>query len=160
MWPWKRAKENKGAISITDLIATSLWLQVALTYKDFKDFRKIFSTLMTDKVAAGYFFGFHCSCAQIFGPNDRAAQLALIETSYKHIFGNEVAHILFKASLDWQRDREFAIGRQSGGEDFVGFHTKKETPFGLSRIIDFNFNAAMVEAGLDNPERVALSIAS
>jgi hypothetical protein len=158
MWPWKRAKENKGAISITERIATLLWLQMILEYKDFKDFRKIFSTLMTNKVAAGYFFGFHCAGAQIFGPTDRAAQLALIETGYKHIFGNEVAHILFEASLGWQRDREFAIGRQSGGEDFTRFHSEGTPPLGLGSIISLKFDAAMVEAGLDNPERVALSV--
>ncbi len=76
--------------------------------------------------------------------------MGLLEASYKHIFGDQAGFVLFGSSLRWQTDREFQIGRQSGGEDFTEFKSKGTPPLGLQRIIGLGFNAAMVERTLDN----------
>src|SRR5258708_6511031 len=146
-------KRDEGAKSVIVLVEQLLSLQLILRHKHA---REGFSELMTNRVAAGYVFGFQDACFQIFGllnSTDRAAGSALLETSYKHIFGDQAGFTLFQSSLRWQADRDFEIGRQSGGEDFAKFKFKGIPPLGLQRIISLDFNAAMVERTLDNPER-------
>jgi hypothetical protein len=155
---WRKHPEtDKRNISIPEYIKMLLWLQVALKYRDPKDFKNIFSTLMKNKIAAGYVFGFHDSYFQIHGLTSQDNDTnygKLLETSYKYMFGSWAATALLRLSHSWQTDHEFAIDRQSGGEDMVNFKLKGDRPMGLSSIIDFGWNAAMVERSLDNPERV------
>ena len=149
----KTRSHNEGAQSVIAIVEQLLSIQLVLEHQHF---RKAFSTLMMNRVAAGYVFGFHDSCFQIFGlanSNSHAADAALFETSYKHIFGDQAGFALFQASLGWQTDREFQIGRQSGGEDFADFKRNGTPPLGLQRIITLGFNAEMVERTLDNPQR-------
>jgi hypothetical protein len=126
---------DEGAKSAIALVEQLLSFQLAL-HTEYP--RKAVSELMTNRVAAGYVFGFHVSCFQIRGlidPNDRAAGSALLEASYKHILGGEAGFVLFEASLRWQTDREFQIGTQSGGEDFKEFKGNGTPPLGLQRIM-------------------------
>jgi hypothetical protein len=158
---WKRImKRDEGAKSAIALVEKLLSLQLILGHEHARD---AFPKLMTNKVAAGYVFGFHDSCFQIFGlvnPSDRAAGSALLEAGYKHIFGDQAGFTLLDSSLRWQTDREFQIGRQSGGEDFAGFKWKGTPPLGLQGIINLGFSAAMVERTLKKNLESATSASS
>lgn len=146
----KTTARDEDAKPVVEIIEQLLSLQLAFDQKHPRD---AFPTLMTNRLAAGYVFGFHDACFHIYGfssPNDRAAGMGLLEASYKHIFGDQAGFVLFGSSLRWQTDREFQIGRQSGGEDFTEFKSKGTPPLGLQRIIGLGFNAAMVERTLDN----------
>jgi len=87
---------------------------------------------MTNKLAAGYVFGFQYSCFQTFGlihPKEREASSSLIRRSYQSIFGDEAGWALYEMSIDARTDSEFEIGGQSGGEEFIEGTRKKEPPF-------------------------------
>jgi hypothetical protein len=102
---------------------------------------------MTNKLAAGYVFGFHDSCFQAFGrldPNDPKANLSLVQTSYQTIFGDQAGFALFRMSIASQEDSDFQIGRQSGGEEYMEFVQEKTPPLGLQRILLLDFDAAAV----------------
>jgi hypothetical protein len=142
---------DEEAKPVIELIEQLLSLQLVCEHKRAHD---AFPTLMTNRLAAGYVFGFHDACFQIYGfinPNDRAAGLGLLEASYKYIFGDQAGFVLLDSSLRWQTDREFQIGRQSCFEDFTEFKSKGTPPLGLQRIIGLGLNAAVVERSLDNP---------
>jgi hypothetical protein len=134
---------------IISLIESLLTAQLILRHEHPKD---ILSILMTNKLAAGYVFGFHDSCLTRFGridPSDPKAGLALMQTSYQSIFGNQSGLALFEVSVASQEDSEFQIGRQSGGEDYVEFTQQKTPPLGLQRILILGFDAAAVWRTLD-----------
>ena len=135
--------------SVIDLIEKLLSVQLMLEYERP---RQSFKALMNNRLAAGYVFGFHDACFQIYGlvnPNDPALGKGLLRDSYKHIFGYQEGGVLFESSLGWHRDHEFVVGRQSGGEDFVEFKMKGTPTLGLQRIIALGFNVSMVERTLN-----------
>ncbi len=157
--PFRRAKLAQGAQPndlaklkfVIDLIEQLLSVQLVLR---FENPRQAFSTLMTNRLPAGYVFGFHDACFQLYGlidPNNRAAGLDLLAASYKRIFGEQAGFALLNFSLGWQTDHEFAVGRQSGAEDFVDFKKDGTPTLGLQRIVSAGFDAAMVERTLNNP---------
>jgi hypothetical protein len=141
----KRPMTNQEAKkSIISLVEQLLTVQLMPKYDRPRD---AFSVLMTNKLAAGYVFGFHDSCLTTFGridPNDPKAGLSLMRSSYQNIFGNESGLALFEMSITSQKDNEFDIGRQSGGEEYVEFTEKKGPPLGLGRILILGFDAAAV----------------
>src|SRR5947209_1234722 len=106
-------KDGETEESVVVLVEQLLSLQLILKHTQV---REAFPELMTNKLAAGYVFGFHDSCFQIFGlasPDDREPGAALLETSYMHAFGSQAGFTLLRSSLHWQKDRDFQIGRQS-----------------------------------------------
>ncbi len=140
------------AKSIVFLIEKLLTLQLGLEYDQPRD---AFSALMTNNLAAGYVFGFHDSCLQIFGcdPNDPDTNLGLIKASYQRIFGNQSGFALFDMSLHSQNDPDFQMGRLSGGEEFAEFMHRGIPPLGLQRILVLGFDAAAVWRGLKGKKR-------
>lgn len=135
--------------SIISLIESLLTVQLILRYEHSKD---AFSILMTNKLAAGYVFGFHDSCLTRFGridPSDPEAGLSLMQTSYQSIFGNESGLALFAMSVASQEDPDFQIGRQSGGEEYVEYAQQKTPPLGLQKILILGFDAGAVWRTLD-----------
>ena len=85
----ERKSGRREVQSVIDLLEQLLSVQLILEHKHP---REAFSTLMTNKVAAGYVFGFHDACFHIYGlidPNNRAAGAEVLRTSYKRIFGDQ-----------------------------------------------------------------------
>ncbi len=141
--------DQEAEKSIISLIEQLLTVQLTPNYNRPRD---AFSVLMTNKLAVGYVFGFHDSCITTFGridPNEPKAGLSLIRTSYQSIFGNQSGSALFEMSIVSQKDSEFQIGRQSGGEEFIEFTQQKTPPLGLGRILILGFDAAAVWRTLD-----------
>jgi hypothetical protein len=118
---------------------------------EYKHPREASSVLMTNKLAAGYLFGFHDSCFQTFGRLDRndPETVSVIQNSYQTIFGAWAGRALFEMSIASQKDSEFQIGRQSGGEEYMEFIQHKSPPLGLGRILILGFDAAAVWRTLD-----------
>lgn len=150
--------EQKGGVpevkSVIDLIEKLLSVQLMLEHERP---RQAFKALMNNRLAAGYVFGFHDACFQIYGlvnPNDPALGMGLLRDSYKHIFGYQEGDRLFESSLGWHRDYEFVVGRQSGGEDFVEFKMQGTPTLGLQRILGLGFNVSMVERTLKESTRL------
>jgi hypothetical protein len=83
-----------------------------------------FSSIITNKKAAGYVFGFHDAFAHWSGLMDRnnsAPGLDLIETSYKKLFGDWGGTALFNMSMSFQEDADFHKGRLIGGNELAEF---------------------------------------
>ena len=141
----KRATTNQEAEKqISSLIEQLLTAQLMLKYEHPRDASSI---LMKNKVAAGYVFGFHDSFFQTFGrldPNNPKADLSVIHNSYKTIFGAWAGTALFEMSIASQKDSEFQIGRESGGEEYFDFIKQKVPPLGLQRILILGFDVAAV----------------
>jgi hypothetical protein len=128
---FKKKPTNQKADKAISLINDQLTLQVVPSYKRLRD---AFPVLMTNKLAAGYVFGFQDSCFQTFGlldPKEHEAGSLLIRSSYQSIFGDEAGWALYEMSIDAQMDSEFDIGRQSGGEEFLEGIREKTPEFGL-----------------------------
>jgi hypothetical protein len=145
----ERPTTNQETEKIISLIDDLLTAQFMGKYKRLRD---AFGALMTNKVAAGYVFGFQDSCFRTFGlvdQKDLEAGSLLIRSSYKSIFGDEAGWALYEMSIRAQRDSEFQIGRESGGEEYLDFVKKKTPPLGLSRILTLGFDAAAVERTLN-----------
>ena len=148
---FKKCRFKNDVIGLIAIVEKLLSLQLISTH-----LRNTFPKLMTNKVAAGYVFGFYDACFRMHGlvnPVNSKDPL-LLETSYKYIFGDQAGVVLLNSSIDWQMDREFQIGRQSGGEEYVGLKQKRTPPWGLARILGLGFNAEMVERTLDHPEQL------
>ncbi len=144
--PTTNQEAEKQIISLIEQLLTA---QLMLKYEHPRDSLPI---LMTNKVAAGYVFGFHDSCFQTFGrldPNNPKADLSVIESSYRTMFGAGAGTALFEMSIASQKDSEFQIGRLSGGEEYIEFIQQKSPPLGLQRILLLGFDAAAVSRTLD-----------
>lgn len=144
--PTANEEAEKQIISLIEQLLTA---QLMLKYEHP---REAFSTLTTNKLAAGYVFGFHGSCFQTFGrfdPNNPKSDLSEIRNSYRTIFGVEAGTALFEMSIASQSNSEFQIGRLSGGEEYIEFIQKKSPPLGLQRILLLGFDAAAVSRTLD-----------
>jgi hypothetical protein len=144
--PITNQEAEKQVISLLERLLTA---QLMPTYKHPSD---AFSVLMTNKLAAGYVFGFHDACFQTFrlvDQNNPKAGLSIIRNSYQTIFGNQPGFALFQMSIASQKDSEFDIGRRSGGEEYVEFIQQKTPPLGLGGILILGFDAAAVWRTLD-----------
>jgi hypothetical protein len=144
--PTTNQEAEKQIISLIEQLLTA---QLMPKYKHLSD---AFSVLMTNKLAAGYVFGFHDSCFQTFSrldPNNPKADLSVIRNSYQTIFGTRPGFALFEMSIASQKDSEFQIGRQSGGEEYMEFIRQKTPPLELGRILILGFDAAAVWRTLD-----------
>lgn len=129
---------------IISLIEKLLTAQLMLRYECVGD---AFSALMTNKLAAGYVFGFHDACFQTFGrldQNSPTADFSIVQTSYKNLFDDARGVALFERSISLQNDADFQIGRLSGGEEYMEFVKLKTTPLGLQRILLLGFDPAAV----------------
>jgi hypothetical protein len=134
---------------IVSLINDLLTVQLTPRYQRPRD---AFSTLMTNKLAAGYVFGFQDCCFQTFGRidrNDYKGGLSVMQEGYQYIFGDQAGYALFRMSIACQKDSDFQIGRQSGGEEYMEFIKQKTPPLGLGRILELGFDAAAVWRTLD-----------
>jgi len=103
-----------------------------------------FPALMTNQRAAGYLFGFHDGLLQRLGLRDpvkkeRAA--ALIESSYKRLFGEQAGFALYTKSVSSQDDQWFCEGRMLGGNEIVEYLDAKVPPLGLGRMLILNMEA-------------------
>jgi hypothetical protein len=136
--------EAKAVGTIEQLLTLQLVLRV-------KRLRDAFFELMTNRLAAGYVFGFTDFALQIFGlidRNDPAAGFDIIKASYQSMFGEQAGFVLFNMSLHSQGESDFDVGRISGGEDFFEFRHHKTPPLGLNRIVCLGIDAAAVRRGL------------
>lgn len=139
--------EQDTVDSVISIIERLLEVQVTARYKHPND---AFSTLMVNKLAAGYVFGFHDSAFKIFGlikrqVNQTEEDSAYILRSYQHIFGPQAGYALFDSSLRSQHDPDFQVGRQLGGEDHALFTHQSIPPTGLGNILFSDFDAAAVQ---------------
>jgi hypothetical protein len=103
-----------------------------------------FSSIITNKRAAGYLFGFHDAFAHWSGLMDAsnpAPGLDLIEASYKRLFGEWGGHALFNMSISFQEDPDFYKGRLIGGNELAEFMDRKTPPLGLGRILILGLDA-------------------
>ncbi|HEU0233908.1 MAG TPA: hypothetical protein VFQ94_02120 [Gallionella sp.] len=133
----KKSKKINESDSFPNLVNSLLSLQLAPSHPNV---REAFSTIMVNKFARGYVFGFHDAMLQRFGLVDRTNPgkgLDLMEASYKYIFGDQTGHMLFTSSLYSQDEASFNKGRTSGAEDCVNFVERRIPPMGLSRILIF-----------------------
>jgi|ERR1039458_7021062 hypothetical protein len=98
-----------------------------------------FSSIITNKLAAGYVFGFHESFLQRFDlldPNNPHEGLSLIETSYQKLFGDFFGGgALFNMTKSFQDDPDFHKGRINGYNELIRFMESKIPPLGLGRIL-------------------------
>ena len=106
--------------------------------------KEAFGSLMTNRRASGYLFGFHDSLLQRLGlhnPSNKENLVGLIEKSYKNIFGDQAGYALFSSSLHSQDDPEFVEGRMNGGNEIVQYLEEKVPPVGLGRILILGMKA-------------------
>jgi len=144
----ERSSARPEAQSVIELIEQLLSVQLAF---ESNHLREAFPTFMTNRLAAGYLFGFHDACFHSYGlinPADRAAGLQLFRTSYERVFGDQAAFVLLNSSLGWQTDHAFAVGRQRAGEDFGEFRANGTPTLGLQHILSLGFNVTMIERTL------------
>ena len=109
--------EAKAVGTIEQLLTLQLVLRV-------KRLRDALFELMTNRLAAGYVFGFTDAALQISGlidRNDPTAGFGVIKATYQSIFGDQAGFTLFNMSIHNQGESDFDVGRISGGEDFFEF---------------------------------------
>lgn len=124
-------REQKYIMIVEGLISAQL-------ASGFSTPRESFGTLMTNKAALGYVFGFHDALLQhtgLYDSIDSDKSKKLIEKSYKNIFGEQSGYTLFSSSLNNQENTDFSDGRLVGGNDLFEFTKDKVPPVGLLRIL-------------------------
>ena len=105
---------------------------------------KAFPAIMTNKIASGYVFGFHDALLERLGlytPANKESAQALIEKSYKHLFGQQAGCSLFSMSLNSQENVEFQKGRMNGGNEVIAYLDGKKPPLGLGQIVNMGLVA-------------------
>jgi len=110
----------------------------------YSNIKLAYSILMTNKRAAGYVFGFHDSLIQrlgLYDPSNKDRSAALLEQSYKGMFGEQAGFLLYSMSLQWQDDSTFLEGRMNGGNEILDFIDKNVPPLGLGRILILGMEA-------------------
>lgn len=136
MFGWfKERKKHSDRDSALNIASGLLAVQLAPKFQRPQD---AFSTLMTNKVAAGYVFGFHDSMLQRLGLVDPAHPengATLMKASYQNIFGESAGFALLSMSMNLQSEPSFIKGRMNGGEEFVSFAENKTPPMGLGRML-------------------------
>lgn len=145
--PTPRTTDNRETFKTTvkGLIAAQL-------LPKFSDPKQAFSSLMTNKRAAGYVFGLHDAMLQACGlRKDLAAANKLIEESYQSIFGSNAGYALFSRSLSNQENSEFHAGRLEGGEELTDFVDNKVPPLGLGRILILDAELGQVKEQSEKP---------
>jgi hypothetical protein len=102
---------------IISLVDGLLTVQLMGEYKRLRD---AFPALMTNKLAAGYVFGFQDCCLKTLGfvdSKEPEAGSSLIRSNYQSIFGDEAGWALYKMSIDAQMDSEQARKRSSANTE-------------------------------------------
>jgi hypothetical protein len=144
-----QTKRDKAVKSSALLIGKLLSLQLVPTgdrLADFEDehafspaeLRDAFSSLMTNRLAAGYVFGFYDSYLQrmtFINVRDPNAGFRLIKFIYQNHFGDQAGLTLFNESINLQDDPTFQKGRQNGGTEIAKFLELRIPPIGLGRIL-------------------------
>lgn len=143
---WSRPREGviETEIETPEVLIEALLKAQLFAYEQPRD---AIRDLTANKLAAGYLFGFHDMCFQIFGlldRNDPDKGVGLIKASYHSLFGEQPGVDLLKKSIQWQNDDDFQIGRRSGGEEYADFTYRGTPPLGLQRILTLKFDAAAV----------------
>ncbi len=143
------AKRDEAVKSSASLIGRFLSVQLVPTDERLPDFqsdddfspdelRDAFSSLMTNKLAAGYVFGFHDSYLQrmtLINRSDPDAGFRLIKSIYQINFGDQAGLALFNMSVNSQDDPTFHRGRENGGTEIAKFLELHIPPLGLGRIL-------------------------
>lgn len=125
-------KENETENKALEILHTLLMLQLA------PDIRGRLPSIMGNKRAQGYLFGFHDALLRNFGLLDISNPtngLRIIKKHYTSMFGENAGQALFSKALRLQTDDEFSSGRNVGGEDFTAYLDLKRPPLALNRIL-------------------------
>lgn len=142
-------KRDEAVRSSASLIGKLLSVQLIPTNERLPDFqgedafspnelRDAFSSLMANRLAAGYVFGFHDSYLQrmtLIDSSDPDAGFRLIKSIYQINFGDQTGLALFNMSINLQDDPTFQKGRQNGGTEIAKFLKLHIPPLGLGRIL-------------------------
>lgn len=131
------AKPSREEVAAFFLLTAKklLALQLSTHHEDPKE---AFSSIISNKVAAGYIFGFQDAFLdrfQLLDARNPDAGLALLRDSYQNIFGNQPGFALFESSMNFQRDPDFQKGRQHGGNELIEYMECGTPPLGLGRIL-------------------------
>jgi hypothetical protein len=97
-----------------------------------------FSSIIANKIASGYIFGFHEAFVErcrLMDINEQAPGLSVIRNSYEHLFGKLPGSTLFDACRYSLKDLAFHRGRISGGNDFIEFMRREIPPVSLATIL-------------------------
>ena len=117
--------------TIETLIAVQLSPQYETPYH-------AFSSIIANKIASGYIFGFHEAFVERFrlmDINEPMPGLIVIHNSYEHLFGKLPGSTLFDACRYSLKDLAFHRGRISGGNDFIEFVRHEIPPVSLATIL-------------------------
>lgn len=143
----RRAAQRPGELpDFAGLISQLMMLQVASKYENP---RQLLPDLESRPLALGYVFGFHDACLRMTGKKEVGEVPTEIAQVYMTIFGQREGFVLFQKAIKMQEDREFYIGRLSGGEDYAKFIMEKVPPLGLQRILILGFDEQAVKRGLN-----------
>jgi hypothetical protein len=135
--------ESRASVQFQFLSAAGTLLSIQLLPR-YAQARKAFPAIMTNKIASGYVFGFHDALLERLGlytPANKESAQALIEKSYKHLFGQQAGCSLFSMSLNSQENAEFQKGRMNGGNEVIAYLEGKIPPLGLGRIVNMGLEA-------------------
>jgi hypothetical protein len=97
-----------------------------------------FSSIIANKIASGYVFGFHEAIVErlrLMDINEPVPGLIVIRNSYENLFGKLAGSALFDAFRYSLKDPAFHRGRISGGYDFIEFMRREIPPVSLATIL-------------------------
>ena len=122
--------------TIETLIAVQLSPQYETPYH-------AFSSIIANKIASGYVFGFHevfVEQYRLMDINEPVPGLIVIHSSYANLFGKLAGSTLFEACRYSLKDPAFRVGRISGGYDFIEFMGREIAPLSLATILSLDNN--------------------
>ncbi|MFC7301094.1 hypothetical protein [Cognatiluteimonas weifangensis] len=139
--PRAASTKRQGEAFFLSTAGKLLSIQLLPKYSSAKE---AFGSVMTNKRAAGYVFGFHDSLLQrlgLYNPANKDHATDLMERSYKQLFGEQAGFVLHSMSLNSQEDPEFVEGRMVGGNDLATYIDNKVPALGLNRILILGLEA-------------------
>jgi hypothetical protein len=126
---------DESSNSFFKIMTGLLTIQLAARFNNPPD---AFPSIITNKWASGYVFGFHDAFARrltLLSDADPAPGLDVIRRSYTNLFGEIAGHLLFNMSIHWQTDHDFKEGRMAGGIEMIEFVDSKTPPLGLGNFL-------------------------
>ena len=102
-----------------------------------------FSSIIANKIASGYVFGFHEAFVEqyrLLDINEPVPGLNVIPNSYANLFGKVAGSTIFEACRYSLKDPAFRVGRISGGYDFIEFMGREIAPLSLATILSLDNN--------------------
>lgn len=102
---------------------------------------KAFSSIVSNKAALGYLFGFHDYLFQKAGlhdPDDSKKTLILIKYTYQRLFGDNAGGLIYAATSACLKEEDFLKGDSEGANDIRDYLNEKTPPLGLNRILTLN----------------------